>query len=35
MIKFLGQRGEKVEGAGVEEPEEPPAGFTEENEIPF
>ena len=34
-VKFLGQRGEKVEGAGVEEPEEPPAGFTEENEIPF
>jgi single-strand DNA-binding protein len=35
IIKFLGQRGEKVEGVGVEEPEEPPAGFTEENEIPF
>jgi len=35
VIKFLGQRGEKVEGVSGEEPEEPPAGFTEENEIPF
>jgi len=35
LIKFLPGRGERVEGVGLEEPEEPPAGFVEESEIPF
>ena len=34
-IKFLGGRGERAEGLGPEEPEEPPPGFVEENDIPF
>jgi single-strand DNA-binding protein len=33
-IKFLGGRGERVD-TGFEEQEEPPAGFIEENDIPF
>lgn len=35
VIKFLGGRGERAEGGGYEEQEEPPPGFVEENEIPF
>ena len=35
VVKFLGGRGERVEGAGPEAPEEPPPGFVEENDIPF
>lgn len=35
VVKFLGGRGERVEGAGLEGPEEPPPGFVEEDEIPF
>lgn len=34
-VKFLGGRGERVEGMGSEEPDEPPGGFVEEDEIPF
>jgi single-strand DNA-binding protein len=34
-VKFLGGRGERVEGAGYAESDEPPAGFVEEDEIPF
>ena len=34
-VKFLGGRGERAEGAAYDEPEEPPPGFVEENEIPF
>lgn len=35
MVKFVGARGERAEGGGYEEPEEPPPGFVEENDIPF
>ncbi len=33
-VRFLGGRGDRGAGAGAE-PEEPPPGFVEENEIPF
>ena len=35
MVRFIGRRGERAEGLGPEEPEEPPPGFVEENDIPF
>ena len=34
-VKFLGGRGDRGEGAGVDSPEGPPPGFVEEDEIPF
>lgn len=34
-VKFLGGRGERVEDTSYQEPEEPPPGFVEENDIPF
>jgi single-strand DNA-binding protein len=34
-VRFLGGRGERVEGAGFAAPDEPPGGFVEEDEIPF
>jgi single-strand DNA-binding protein len=34
-VRFIGGRGDRVEGMGPEEPEEPPPGFVEENDIPF
>ena len=35
MVRFIGARGERAEGTPYEEPEEPPPGFVEENDIPF
>ena len=35
MVRFIGTRGERAEGAAYQEPEEPPPGFVEENDIPF
>jgi single-strand DNA-binding protein len=35
MVRFIGARGERAEGTASEEPEEPPPGFVEENDIPF
>ena len=34
-VRFLGGRGDRAEGLGPEEEEEPPSGFVEENDIPF
>ena len=34
-VRFIGSRGDRVEGISAEGPEEPPPGFVEENDIPF
>jgi single-strand DNA-binding protein len=34
-VRFLGGRGDRVEDTSYSEPEEPPPGFVEENDIPF
>jgi single-strand DNA-binding protein len=35
VVRFVGARGERVEGISSEGAEEPPPGFVEEEEIPF
>ena len=35
VVRFIGARGGQADSMGPEEPEEPPPGFVEENDIPF